>query len=291
MLSTDRMVCPLHVDLLVGAGVPAGDLPRRRDAVYRRVTRLLAVCLLPVAHVVAGGTGRMSILSWGGQPAGDHNDGRPPADRESGHAAGGFALAARTVAARTVAARTVAARTVAARWALSVRFPAESLAGLTPATRAAFEAARARALWRDGEAIGLTSGYRDAGRQEWLFAEATQRYGSSEAARLRALPPGESRHCAGTALDVRPTEGARWLERFGAPYGLYRVYDNEWWHFEYHPAGPPNRLPHPGCPTPQVCRGHLRRAADERSAARAGERSGQRSGQRPGGRIGWVTTP
>jgi hypothetical protein len=47
-------------------------------------------------------------------------------------------------------------------------------------------------------------------------------------------------------MDVRPTEGASWLERNGAAYGLFRVYENEWWHFEYHPDGPPPRLPHPG---------------------------------------------
>jgi zinc D-Ala-D-Ala carboxypeptidase len=167
---------------------------RRRDRVYRIVTRLLAVTLLPVAVVVAPGR----------------------------------------------------ARHTACQWALAARFPAEDLTGLTPATRAAFEAARTRALWRDGELIGLTSGYRDAAKQARLFAEAVRRSGSPAAARLRALPPHESRHVAGTALDVRPREGARWLERHGARYRLYRIYHNEWWHFEYRPGGAPERLPHPG---------------------------------------------
>ena len=27
---------------------------------------------------------------------------------------------------------------------------------------------------------------------------------------------------------------------------LYRIYDNEWWHFEYRPEGRPPRLPDPG---------------------------------------------
>ncbi|MER6763525.1 MULTISPECIES: D-alanyl-D-alanine carboxypeptidase family protein [Amycolatopsis] len=138
------------------------------------------------------------------------------------------------------------ARHTACQWTLAVRFPAEDLTGLTPATRAAFIAARTQALWRDGELIGLTSGHRDAGEQERLFAAEVRRSGSSTAARLRALPPDESQHVAGTALDVRPVEGARWLERYGARHHLYRVYDNEWWHFEYRPAGPPERLPHPG---------------------------------------------
>ncbi len=169
-------------------------MERRRDRVYRVVTRLLSIALLPLA----------------------------------------FTAAPRR------------ARHLACRWALAVRFPAENLDGLTPATRAAFEAARAEALWRHGELIGLTDGYRDARVQARLFAEAVRRTGSSQLALQWALPPHESRHVTGTALDVRPTEGARWLERYGSRHHLYRVYDNEWWHFEYQPDGPPPRLPHPG---------------------------------------------
>ena len=79
---------------------------RRRDAVYRAVTRLLAFSLAPVAALRAPGR----------------------------------------------------ARHTACQWALRMRFPAENLAGLTPATRVAFEAARTQALWRHGELLGLTSG-------------------------------------------------------------------------------------------------------------------------------------
>jgi len=140
------------------------------------------------------------------------------------------------------------ARHTACQWALAARFPAEDLSGLTSATRAAFTTARTQALWRDRVLIGLTSGYRDAREQERLFAEELRRSGSPAAARLRVLPPEESRHVAGTALDVRPAEGARWLERYGACHHLYRMYDNEWWHFEYRPDGAPARLPHPGGP-------------------------------------------
>jgi LAS superfamily LD-carboxypeptidase LdcB len=111
--------------------------------------------------------------------------------------------------------------------------------------RADATSARTRALWHDGELIGLTSGHRDADTQRRLFADEVGRTGSVAAARRRVLPPEESRHVAGTALDVRPVEGARWLALHGAAHHLYRVYDNEWWHFEYRPAGPPPRLPHP----------------------------------------------
>jgi zinc D-Ala-D-Ala carboxypeptidase len=141
------------------------------------------------------------------------------------------------------------ARLVTCQWALTARFPAENLNGLTPATRAAFEAARAEALWRHGELIGLTDGYRDEHAQARLFAGTVRRAGSPGLAMKWALPPHESRHVAGTALDVRPIEGARWLERFGSRHHLYRVYDNEWWHFEYRPDGRPPRLPHPSALT------------------------------------------
>jgi len=166
---------------------------RRRDPVYRAVTRLLSVALLPLA----------------------------------------FAIEPRR------------ARRLACRWALAARFPAEDLAGLTPATRAAFEAARTEALWCHGELIGLTDGYRAAHVQARLFADMVRRTGSHHLALHWALPAHESRHVAGTALDVRPVEGAQWLEWFGARHHLYRIYDNEWWHFEYRPDGRPPRLPHP----------------------------------------------
>ncbi|HEY3870227.1 MAG TPA: D-alanyl-D-alanine carboxypeptidase family protein [Actinocrinis sp.] len=146
------------------------------------------------------------------------------------------------------------ARHVACRWALAARFPAENLDGLTPAARAAFEAARTEALWCHGELIGLTCGYRDAYAQAQLFADTVRRTGSHRLALQWTLPPHESRHVTGTAMDVRPAEGARWLERYGSRHHLYRPYDNEWWHFEYRPEGRPPRLPHPGATiTSGVC--------------------------------------
>lgn len=167
---------------------------RRRDAVYRAVTRLLAFALASIAALVTPGR----------------------------------------------------ARHTACQWALRMRFPAEDLTGLFPAARSAFEAARTHALWWHGELLGLTSGYRDPAAQAALYAAEVERTGSEEAARRWALPPHHSRHVAGLAIDVRPSEGARWLEEHGASYGLYRLYDNEWWHFEYCADGRPARLAHPG---------------------------------------------
>jgi D-alanyl-D-alanine carboxypeptidase len=144
------------------------------------------------------------------------------------------------------------ARWLACQWALSIRFPTEDLEGLSGSAAAAFTSARADAFWRHGQLIGLTSGHRDAAEQHRLFTAEVNRTGSSSAARRRVLPPGESAHVAGIALDVRPVDGARWLERHGHRYHLYRRYDNEWWHFEYRPeydGQPPPRLPHPGART------------------------------------------
>ncbi|WP_406630247.1 D-alanyl-D-alanine carboxypeptidase [Amycolatopsis sp. WGS_07] len=136
-------------------------------------------------------------------------------------------------------------RYLACQWALAMRYPAEDLAGLSEPARAAFTAARTEAFWRDGQLIGLTSGHRDAADQHRMFAEEVHRTGSVAAARRRVLPPHESAHVRGTAMDVRPIEGAAWLERHGAGYRLYRRYDNEWWHFEYHADTVPMRLPNP----------------------------------------------
>ncbi|GAA3687153.1 hypothetical protein GCM10022224_060270 [Nonomuraea antimicrobica] len=141
------------------------------------------------------------------------------------------------------------ARELACQWALRMRFPAEDLTGLTDGTTAAFTAARTTALWRHGQLIGLTSGYRDPLVQQRMFDEEVRRSGSPASARMLVLPPAESNHVKGIALDVRPHEGARWLEEHGARYDLYRLYDNEWWHFEYRPdtgGTPPPRRPHPG---------------------------------------------
>jgi hypothetical protein len=133
---------------------------------------------------------------------------------------------------------------VAANWALAMRFPAESLTGLTHQMRQALQEARSAALWRDGVLIGVTSGYRDPTYQWQLFSREVGRTGSSWAARSRVLPPDESAHVQGIAVDVRPRAGARWLDQHGAGYRLYRIYDNEWWHFEFHTAAPA-RLPSP----------------------------------------------
>lgn len=78
----------------------------------------------------------------------------------------------------------------------------------------------------------VTSGYRSTATQQRLYDEAAAKYGSEEVARRWVLPPAESDHVKGLAVDVGPREAAAWLETHGVRYGLCRRYVNEWWHFE-----------------------------------------------------------
>jgi len=96
------------------------------------------------------------------------------------------------------------------------------------AVASAFAAAR-----RAGEQPGIKSAWRSAEWQQVLFDRAVATYGSTAEATKWVLPPGDSAHVKGYAVDVSPRPAARWLEAHGAAYGLCRTYDNEWWHFEY----------------------------------------------------------
>lgn len=192
----------------------------------------------------------------------------PPRFRDRLYAAITLVLAALLLPA-ACACRPGRARALACAWALRMRYPAEDLTGLSEDARAAFTAARAEAFWRHGQLLGLTSGYRSPWVQQRMFDQEVRRSGSPASARTLVLPAAESHHVRGIALDVRPYQGARWLEEHGGRYRLYRVYDNEWWHFEYHPDGngtPPRRRPHPGSGRETV-------TARERAADRGGEAS------------------
>jgi zinc D-Ala-D-Ala carboxypeptidase len=97
-----------------------------------------------------------------------------------------------------------------------------------------FLAAQSKAR-KEGIDLEITSGFRAADRQEYLFNIAIEKYGSVEEASKWVLPPDKSHHPDGIALDVNypgDPEAAKWLEINGYKYGLCRVYMNEWWHFE-----------------------------------------------------------
>jgi D-alanyl-D-alanine dipeptidase len=97
-----------------------------------------------------------------------------------------------------------------------------------------FKAAQAAAK-KDGQALYIASGFRSLDRQKVLFAQAVKKYGSVIQASKWVAPPLVSHHPWGVALDVNyPDEpvGAGWLEINGSKFGLCRVFENEWWHFE-----------------------------------------------------------
>ena len=103
--------------------------------------------------------------------------------------------------------------------------------GIEPSLSRALSAARIGAL-REGLHINITSGFRSATEQQRLYDEAIAKYGSPQKARHWGLPPAESDHVKGLAIDVGPPAAAAWLEKHGVLYGLCRRYVNEWWHFE-----------------------------------------------------------
>lgn len=102
---------------------------------------------------------------------------------------------------------------------------------LSPALRRSVERAIAAAR-EAGVELRVTSGWRSRDHQQRLYEAAVAKYGSAAAARRWVLPPGESAHVLGEAVDVGPPSGAAWLDEHGVRFGLCRRYDNEPWHFE-----------------------------------------------------------
>jgi zinc D-Ala-D-Ala carboxypeptidase len=97
-----------------------------------------------------------------------------------------------------------------------------------------FLAAKAAAKAK-GIEINITSGFRSQDLQARLFADAVRRYGSEEEAAKWVLPDDVSNHPWGLAIDINyPGDmlAVKWLEENGSLFGLCRVYENEWWHFE-----------------------------------------------------------
>ena len=105
---------------------------------------------------------------------------------------------------------------------------------LHPQVLARFLSAQAAAE-AEGVYIYIDSGYRSIAKQEFLFDRAIHEHKSKEEAIKWVLPGDLSRHPWGIAIDVNlhhKKSGAAWLEANGATFGLCRVYENEWWHFE-----------------------------------------------------------
>jgi LAS superfamily LD-carboxypeptidase LdcB len=109
--------------------------------------------------------------------------------------------------------------------------PAPGAGALEPHLSQAFSRARAAGL-AAGLDLQINSGFRSAAEQQRLYGAAIAKYGSPEKARHWVLPPAESGHVRGLAIDVGPPAAAAWLEKHGVRFGLCRRYLNEWWHFE-----------------------------------------------------------
>ena len=103
--------------------------------------------------------------------------------------------------------------------------------GLDPLLAAAYTLAESEAH-SQGVQLWINSGFRTWAEQDQLWRDAIVTYGSPEQARHWVLPPAESTHVSGHAIDVGPQSGAAWLEANGTRWGLCRMYANEWWHFE-----------------------------------------------------------
>ncbi|MDP9183014.1 MAG: M15 family metallopeptidase [Actinomycetota bacterium] len=102
---------------------------------------------------------------------------------------------------------------------------------LQPAVQRAVARAIAAAA-AEGVELRVTSGWRSRAKQQRLYEAAVAKYGSPSQARRWVLPPEESEHVRGAAVDIGPESGARWLEVNGVRFGLCRRYANEPWHFE-----------------------------------------------------------
>jgi D-alanyl-D-alanine carboxypeptidase len=102
---------------------------------------------------------------------------------------------------------------------------------LNPALRRALRAAAAQA-----PRLLVNSGWRSTAYQQRLFDRAVAEYGSRAKAARWVAPPAKSSHVSGDAVDVGPASSAAWLSKYGAAWGLCRIYRNEPWHFELRPA-------------------------------------------------------
>ncbi len=82
--------------------------------------------------------------------------------------------------------------------------------------------------------VTINSGYRDVARQQELWLQALQKYGSVEEARKWVAPPGNSQHNKGNAADLGyGSDAARqWAHSNAGNFGLSFPLGNENWHIE-----------------------------------------------------------
>jgi hypothetical protein len=88
--------------------------------------------------------------------------------------------------------------------------PSPSARGLDPRLARALAAARSAAR-KAGFSLVVNSGYRTWAKQQRMYDAAVRTYGSAWAARKWVLPPAESTHVRGLALDLGTPAAAPWL--------------------------------------------------------------------------------
>ena len=103
-----------------------------------------------------------------------------------------------------------------------------ALSFITPTKRLRPDAAGSYKRMRAaGMPAGITSAHRSSAAQQKLRDAYLNGHGNY------ALPPADSNHVKGTAIDV-PVPVANWLRNNGVKYGWTPV-TNERWHFDYNP--------------------------------------------------------
>ena len=102
-----------------------------------------------------------------------------------------------------------------------------------PQLRSRFIAARTVA--RDlGFRISIRSGWRSWSVQQSMYERALSQYGDPKIASRWVLPPDKSMHVWGVAIDVHfaSPQARNWFRWNSNRFGLCRIYQNEWWHYE-----------------------------------------------------------
>lgn len=89
-----------------------------------------------------------------------------------------------------------------------------------------------QAAGKAGYRLTVITSYRSWDQQLSMFREGVVKHGSIAEARKVVLPPWESMHVRGLAVDFSERKGAAWLTKTNGAYGLCQRYANEWWHFE-----------------------------------------------------------
>lgn len=202
---------------------------RLRLRVRRTLALLAAVVVLTSGYAVARG-GDATVKPGAG----------------SGSPTGRAEPSASTTTPPTRTASTTAPVAIVSPWIAPTKIglddPVPGTTNLQPPMVRAYDRAAAAAA-KAGHPMTIRSGWRSAAYQQILFDRAVAKYGSRVEAAKWVLPPEDSAHVQGLAVDVQPLGAAQWLQAHGTAYGLCRTYANEWWHFELVAIGPVDACP------------------------------------------------